>query len=289
MAREYFGIHSMRSLIALIRGKLDLKADITEMTKKADKTQVAADIETAVSTKVNTTDIVNSLDSTDVNKPLSAAQGKALSDRIDGLGVGDMTKSTYDKDDDGVIDKAKTADTATNATNAVNAETALKATEADLAANATKLGGVEAANYVQTDAMATAIGTAKTEAVTSAVSEVGKLLNKPNGYAGLNADGQIPSENLPSYVDDVIDGYFYNGAFYTDVTKDDDGIITSADEANKITGESSKIYVDVDTSSSYRWSGTVYVPITSSDLVEITAEEVQEIWEQASSTEPSTP
>ena len=58
-------------------------------------------------------DTVDNLTSTDTDKALSAAQGKALKSAIDKitgdigeLGGGDMMKATYDTDDDGVVDDA---------------------------------------------------------------------------------------------------------------------------------------------------------------------------------------
>lgn len=64
--------------------------------------------------KVNTSDIKDNLTSTDTNKPLSAAQGKALKEAIDGittdignLGGGDMMKATYDTNNNGVVDNAE--------------------------------------------------------------------------------------------------------------------------------------------------------------------------------------
>lgn len=281
MGKLYFGEHSLRSLIRLIREALDAKGDKTVLDLKADKTQVATDIETAVSTKVSVTDIVNNLDSEDGTKPLSAAQGKVLADRISDKGGGDMNRSVYDKDDDGVVDKAKEADSAANATNAVNAENALKATEADLATNATKLGGVAASEYVQTTALDEKIEDAKTDAVNDAVAAVDDKINTANGIAGLDANGLIPAEHLPSYVDDVVEAYFYEGAMYSDAEVNDDGEITSVEEDNKLTGERSKIYIDIPTNASYRFGGTVYVPITSSDLVEISVDDVEAIWNAA--------
>jgi hypothetical protein len=64
-----------------------------------------------------------------------------------------------------------------------------------------------------------------------------------NGYASLNSSGQIPSGQLPSYVDDVIEGT--NLASFP------------------ATGETGKIYVALDTNKTYRWSGSAYVYITS--------------------------
>lgn len=61
----------------------------------------------------NQTDIVNTLDSTSTTSALSAAQGKALADKINAittdignLGGGDMMRATYDADADGVVDDA---------------------------------------------------------------------------------------------------------------------------------------------------------------------------------------
>lgn len=288
MAKEYFGEHSLRSLVQLVKAEFDkVKVETRDaLSFKVDTTQLNDAIAQAIQGKVNTTDIVNNLTSEDTNKPLSAAQGKVLADRIEEKGIGDMLKSTYDKDDDGVIDKAKAAETATNATNAVNAENALKATSADTAEDATKLGGVAASEYVQTTTMTDAIATAKSEAIVDAVNEVGKKVNVANGFAGLDANGMIPSAHLPSYVDDVVEGYIHEGSFYSEeaVTRDEEtGEITAVDEEGKLTGERSKIYLDLATNVQYRWSGSVYIPITSSDLVEMTADEVQSVWDSIAS------
>lgn len=288
MAKEYFGEHSLRSLVQLVKAEFDkVKVETRDaLSFKVDTTQLNDAIAQAIQGKVNTTDIVNNLTSEDTNKPLSAAQGKVLADRIEEKGIGDMLKSTYDKDDDGVIDKAKAAETATNATNAVNAENALRATSADTAEDATKLGGVAASEYVQTTTMTDAIATAKSEAIVDAVNEVGKKVNVANGFAGLDANGMIPSAHLPSYVDDVVEGYIHEGSFYSEeaVTRDEEtGEITAVDEEGKLTGERSKIYLDLATNVQYRWSGSVYIPITSSDLVEMTADEVQSVWDSIAS------
>lgn len=74
-------------------------------------------IYTELGKKVNTSDIKDNLTSTDTNKPLSAAQGKALKDAIDGittdignLGGGDMMKATYDTNGNGIVDNAEKLD-----------------------------------------------------------------------------------------------------------------------------------------------------------------------------------
>ncbi len=91
-----------------------------------------------------------------------------------------------------------------------------------------------------------------------------------NGVATLDSNGQIPSAQLPSYVDDVVEGYYYNGEFYKEEA-----------HSTKITGEAHKIYVDLATNISYRFGGTTYVQITSSDMVALTNEEIEELWASA--------
>jgi len=74
-----------------------------------------------------------------------------------------------------------------------------------------------------------------------------------NGVASLDANGRIPSSQIPSAVDEIIEGYLYNGVFYAD---------SSHTEA--LTGETGKIYVDLSTNKTYRWSGSLYVEISES-------------------------
>lgn len=76
-----------------------------------------------------------------------------------------------------------------------------------------------------------------------------------NGVAGLDDTGKVPSSQLPSYVDDVIEGYYYNGQFYSD-----------SEHTQEITPETGKIYVDLDTNKTYRWGGTTYVEISQSTI-----------------------
>ena len=76
-----------------------------------------------------------------------------------------------------------------------------------------------------------------------------------NGVAELGADGKVPSTQLPSYVDDVIEGYYYNNKFYKEST-----------HTTEITGETGKIYVDLATNKSYRWSGTTYTEIAQANI-----------------------
>ena len=65
-----------------------------------------------------------------------------------------------------------------------------------------------------------------------------------NGVAELDANGLVPTSQLPSFVDDVLE-YSSKSAF-------------------PATGETGKIYVALDTNLTYRWSGTAYVEISPS-------------------------
>lgn len=74
-----------------------------------------------------------------------------------------------------------------------------------------------------------------------------------NGIAELDSQGFVLSSQLPSYVDDVIEGT-YNA---------ETGTFTIDGEV--VVAETDKIYVDIVTNKTYRWSGSIYVAI-SSDL-----------------------
>ena len=37
-----------------------------------------------------------------------------------------------------------------------------------------------------------------------------------NGVATLDSEGKVPSSQLPGFVDDVVEGYYYNSKFYSD-------------------------------------------------------------------------
>ena len=116
--------------------------------------------------------------------------------------------------------------------------------------------------------------------------------------AELDQNGIIITSQLPSYVDDVIEGYLYSGSFYSKPVVDgylysgvfyEDAEHTSpiTGETDKyyydltgekfyeyassaysevtpitITGETGKIYVDLVTNKTYRWSGSAFVVIS---------------------------
>lgn len=90
-------------------------------------------------------------------------------------------------------------------------------------------------------------------------SKLNTLKGSANGLAELDENGKVPSMQLPSFVDDVLEGNA------TGVTQDETtGAITAtgfilSGELIECTPESGKIYIDIDTNIQYRWSGTIYI------------------------------
>lgn len=67
--------------------------------------------------------------------------------------------------------------------------------------------------------------------------------------------GKVPSSQLPSYVDDILEGYLLSNVFYLENT-----------HTTVIPAESGKIYIDITTgqkNKEYRYSGSTYVQITN--------------------------
>ena len=80
---------------------------------------------------------------------------------------------------------------------------------------------------------------------------------KANGYASLGGDGKVPADQLPSYVDDVLE---------------------FASKSNfPSTGEKGKIYVDLSTENIFRWSGSAYVEISPSLITQADIKKLQGI------------
>lgn len=102
------------------------------------------------------------------------------------------------------------------------------------------------------------MGTTGTEyAVTNITKSGTTIACATSRFAPINGSGKIDSQYLPSYVDDVLEGYYYNSKFYSD-----------SGHTTELSGESGKIFVDVSTKKIYRWaSGTGYIEISPSPAV----------------------
>lgn len=104
-----------------------------------------------------------------------------------------------------------------------------------------------------TDALATKSNVGHTHTADECGALDTALKGVANGVAELDENGKVPSSQLPSYVDDVVEGYLSSGKFYSD-----------SEKTKLITGEDSKIYVDLTTNKTYRWSGSAYTEISAS-------------------------
>ena len=100
---------------------------------------------------------------------------------------------------------------------------------------------VQDASYVHTDNNYDATAKGKVDNLGTAST---KDAGAANGVAELDAAGKVPSSQLPSFVDDVIEVADYDHL--------------------PITGESGKIYVTLDTNKTYRWTGSGYAEISES-------------------------
>lgn len=69
----------------------------------------------------------------------------------------------------------------------------------------------------------------------------------PNGYASLDGSGIVPTSQLPSYVDEVLE--YANLAAFPAI------------------GATDKIYVALDTNKVYRWSGSSYIEVAANSGV----------------------
>jgi len=118
-------------------------------------------------------------------------------------------------------------------------------------------GGVDAGGEFKSDALAgagtrpvvaLADGTIDDQPPATFLGTIGALASSlkgaANGVAELGADGRVPTGQLPSYVDDVLE--FASFA------------------ALPGTGETGKIYISQDDNKTWRWSGTAYAEISAS-------------------------
>lgn len=225
-------------------------------------------------------DVVNNLTAGGAKVPLSAEQGKALKALIDGLGT-DTTEletelreliNTTKTNLEGIIatevQDRKTADT--NLFNSAQAqwEAGDNQLRNSLTSEVNKLTSADAnldnkiteAKSDLQNTLMTHYGEFKTFEATKA---------QANGLASLDENGKVPTNQLPSYVDDVIDVYV---TYDKSETGEFSNIALFADAAHNtpITGEAGKIYQNVtdgEPGYQFRWSGTTWVPIVSGGVV----------------------
>jgi hypothetical protein len=225
-------------------------------------------------------DVVNNLTAGGTKVPLSAEQGKALKALIDGFGTDTSELETELKE---LIQTTKTAleaSIATEVQNRKDADTALdtKLTTAinkevqDRTAADTVLGTrIDNEVTARTEADA-ALKTELTEDIQGVQDSLDAFIAtkaQASGLASLDENGKVPAEQLPSYVDDVIDVY---ATYDKSPTRDLSNIalFADADHNTPITGEAGKIYQNVTTGEpgyQFRWTGTTWSLIVSGGVV----------------------
>lgn len=225
-------------------------------------------------------DVVNNLTTGNAKLPLSANQGKVLKGLIDGLGTDTSELETELK---GLIQTTKTAleaSISTEVQNRKDADTALdtKLTTAinkevqDRTAADTALGtriDNEVTARTEADAALKTELTEDIQGVQDALDAFIATKAQASGLASLDENGKVPAEQLPSYVDDVIDVYAtYDKSPTGDLSNI--ALFSDADHNTPITGEAGKIYQNVTTGEpgyQFRWTGTTWSLIVSGGVV----------------------
>ena len=116
--------------------------------------------------------------------------------------------------------------------------------------------------------------------IPESASDVGAIdaseMGQAYGVATLDSNGKVPSSQLPSYVDDVIECYPISGA-----TKLSANWLTlESGSSTPLVPESGKIYSNLDDNLIYRWGGTAYVAMSAASGASsaLTNSEIEILW-----------
>lgn len=125
-------------------------------------------------------------------------------------------------------------------------------------------------------------GKALTADITLSASDVSAIpaseKGSNSGVCPLNSSGKVDNSYLPSYVDDVIEAYPRSGQ-----TELSAAWLSATSGGSALTPETGKIYVLMAASTSYsanstfRWSGSTYVPLGDGNISAITNAEIDTI------------
>lgn len=216
--KKYLDENGAVLLNQLLAAKFNTKADKTEIPKKTS--ELTNDSNFVSDANYVHTD--NNYTATEKNK-LAGVEAGAQVNKIETIKVNNVAQT--------ITDKAVDITVPTNTNQLENGAGFITKNVNDLT------------NYTTTSDMNNLLGD-KLDA---------SLKGAANGLAELDANGKVPSSQLPAYVDDVIEGYYYNGKFYKE-----------AAHTTEIPGETGKIYVDLPSDKTYRWGGSAYAEISSS-------------------------
>lgn len=249
MSKKYLDLTGLETLVSIIKNTYAEQDDLTAVSTVASNAAAAA---TALSTSKQDTLIagtnitiandgktISATDTTYSDATTSASGLMSASDKtkLNGIDAGA---------EENVIETVKVNGTALTPSNkAVDVTVPTKTSDLTNDSNF-----VVDANYTHITVDSSLSGSSSNPVENQAVHTAlaGKLdtsLKGANsGLAELDASGKVPSSQLPSFVDDVVE---------------------VADYASlPSTGETGKIYVTLDENKTYRWSGSAYVEISES-------------------------
>lgn len=209
--------------------------------------------------------VMSALDKVKLDETLPEAIAQEVQDRKDAIeALGNESTAALNKE----IQDRKDADTAldTKFTKAV-ADEAKARTDAD-----TALGARIDKEVSDRTAADTALDNklqANIDALEAKHDAFVATKGKANGFASLDANGTVPANQLPSYVDDVLEVYAtYDVSPTGGLTNVQ--LYTDAGHQTPVVGESGKIYINVaddEPPYQFRWSGTKFVDSNTSSLI----------------------
>ena len=129
-----------------------------------------------------------------------------------------------------------------------------------------------ATNSTSTNPLQNRVITASITDINTKLTPISTAWNKKNtanGLLVLDTAGLVPSSNLPSYVDDVLDVYATYDQSATG-TISNVKLYTNSSKTIAVVPETGKIYIDVSSGKppyQFRWSGTAYVTLNTGGLI----------------------
>lgn len=209
--------------------------------------------------------VMTAADKVNLDETLPDAIAQEVQDRKDAIeALGNESTAALNKE----IQDRKDADTAldTKFTKAV-ADEAKARTDAD-----TALGARIDKEISDRTAADTALGNklqANIDALEAKHDAFVATKGKAKGFASLDANGTVPANQLPSYVDDIIDVY---ATYDKSATGELTNIKLYSDAAHQkaITGEAGKIYINITNGEppyQFRWTGTIFARADAQVLI----------------------
>ena len=200
--------------------------------------------------------VMTAADKVNLDETLPDAIAQEVQDRKDAIkALGNESTAALNKE----IQDRKNADTAldTKFTKAV-ADEAKARTDADTALGARI--NKEISNRTAADTALDNKLQANIDALEAKHDAFVATKGKANGFASLDANGTVPANQLPSYVDDIIDVYAtYDKSATGELTNIK--LYSDAAHQNAITGEAGKIYINITNGKppyQFRWTGTIF-------------------------------